>query len=1044
MYSDKTVWKMSLQETGETSSLFSVNGVKGRMKEKKHGVLKTSKLNVSLASKIRAKTINNSSIIKITLKQNNKALALALSAAKIAAQRLTDDKMILQKEVELCHFENACLRQKLSSVNKCVGELQQLMNRHLQAALKLSRFSENMSSSSLLNDEEHHWTDSIAGNQDGVNCLSQAAPKSLRIPLSHVDDDDNEQDRGLGMATVPSLPMRPSGVAAFGLGKSWDSVPPATAEKPFSSCHKESLASSGNHVQMLSEEDGTTLALDLSRVFADNLPSALQNSRNCSLSALSQGSRMEQDKDIARPCSDSVVLPHEHVTQRKKRRTGLSDTSGGSNCQVEPSDNVLLDDLQGPTEIESTAKKKLEVSQVGELLTLSSKNKNYRKIKANEAKALKKVSAGTKDNQEKRNVDSYNDALRPPETDRLNNSKKKTPKSAWFAEDSRQMDPLEETVALDGCSRKEEHSSKHFDGITVCRRSSVVNPSHVNDCNPLRTFSEKKKNIEIHFQNPETTTLCNQFQQDEMSSGHRGQRLSCSNKTRGIRRTYVIDPGSQQHKNDCSPSAHETKRNKHLEDSEELSSLFPNSRSSLLNSKAPLRAFSPQHLTDIQKEIPNQETTLGLNVKRIKSKRKTQELDMVPKFGETEGECFDVNMHSHTQPEESKVKKGPKSKAAKTGKGDTQREHCRTSVELFQPMENASRVKKRKTNLRMSTVSLSQTNAITLESMTPAPPVSMDDDDDPFDDIVRNSTKKPQKVQRSSGPQSTIYLNQTNSSSSQNVYLGGSSQAKDVKKRVDAKSKLNKRTTYTIKNLSEVCVASSSSLPSPEEGKTSQEDQLGWNFLRVPASRTQQEVLTGNVIEAPFQFVSVATGPSIPRSSAVDSTETILPDSCPSGHSPSVLGDAKSNSNPGRNSTLSPTSATFKKNYTKRVVSGRGRKKTVLATPEKALQDPTSQGNENNVLKDVTNANPHSHSSVSPEASPVLPSRRRNKAVSYAEPKLNSKLRRGDPYTVTDFLRSPIYKTKRKKMSKTSETSRKSKKIKQEEIQPTIDFIAAS
>lgn len=166
----------------ETSSLFT-SGIKKPVKEKR--ISKTAKLNVSLASKIKTKIINNSSIFKISLKHNNRALAQALSREKENSRRITTEKTLLQKEVEKLNFENTFLRLKLNNLNKKLIEIEALMNNNLITAIEMSTLSEFHQSPFLL--------PSSKKKRVSKQCKLMRLPFA-RVPLTSNDDDDDDDD----------------------------------------------------------------------------------------------------------------------------------------------------------------------------------------------------------------------------------------------------------------------------------------------------------------------------------------------------------------------------------------------------------------------------------------------------------------------------------------------------------------------------------------------------------------------------------------------------------------------------------------------------------------------------------------------------------------------------------------------------------------------------------------------------------------------------------------------------------------------------------
>ncbi|XP_016077406.1 PREDICTED: shugoshin-like 2 [Miniopterus natalensis] len=184
----------------ETGSLFP-SGIKRHVKDKR--MSKTAKLNVSLASKIKTKIINNSSIFKISLKHNNRALAQALSREKENSRRMTTEKMLLQKEVEKLNFENTFLRLKLNNLNKKLIEIEAHMNNNLITAIEMSTLSEFHQSPFLL--------PASKDKRVSKQCKSTRLPFA-RVPLTSNDDDDDEDkekiqcDNNIISMTSPDVP----------------------------------------------------------------------------------------------------------------------------------------------------------------------------------------------------------------------------------------------------------------------------------------------------------------------------------------------------------------------------------------------------------------------------------------------------------------------------------------------------------------------------------------------------------------------------------------------------------------------------------------------------------------------------------------------------------------------------------------------------------------------------------------------------------------------------------------------------------------------
>nr|XP_054492768.1 shugoshin 2 [Agelaius phoeniceus] len=323
---------MAAWEAAEMS-FFSLSDVRERMREKKKGALRTAKLNASLASKIKTKIINNSSTMKVSLKQNNKALALALNAEKANAQRLTQEKTILQKEVKQCHFQNAVLRHRLSFLNNMLKKMDNLM-----AAVKMAELSEfHINSSSLSSGQksimtEDSWADDIVDGQ-----LLRVTQIPMRVPVSKLHDAEQQAGSSTVLRISSGELQRPASNAELQRPASNEAL------KIVPVASKDTLPPQHNEIpQFYQEENGkkvteamaTERAFHDSHVFGEVVCSTEQNPNNLPTLALESHTLLYEADEMAKHLFDR--LSQGHVTQRRKRSTLFATSTPSSALDIFP------------------------------------------------------------------------------------------------------------------------------------------------------------------------------------------------------------------------------------------------------------------------------------------------------------------------------------------------------------------------------------------------------------------------------------------------------------------------------------------------------------------------------------------------------------------------------------------------------------------------------------------------------------------------------------------------------------------------------------
>ncbi|XP_064307842.1 shugoshin 2 [Phalacrocorax carbo] len=983
---------MASREALETS-FFSLSGVRERMREKKNGALRTAKLNASLASKIKTKIINNSSTIKVSLRHNNKALALALNAEKANAQRLAQEKTILQKEVEQCHFQNAVLRHKLSFLNNTLKEVENLV-----ATVKMARLSEFYTSSpSLFNGQKSSMTEDSWANDIADGQLVRATGMPMRVPVSKLRDAG--QQGGSPPAVQPSSLdlQRPASNESLEIVPvaSKDILPPSPAEKPES--HEEEDG------KKPIEAVGTQEAFLDSDIFGEALCATQQNPNILPALAWESHPFSYEGDEMAKLLDR---LSQGHVTQRRKRSTLFATSTPSSGVDLFPCVSSAQAARWSITKDSSSSRKSNTQLQLKSPSALPSPTQTV--VMPNKKSSGKEIFCDQPQAKETGCIvetdPSYSQVpefvpLKVKSKGNCETGEKKTVKKTSTGK--------KKTKAI---KNNAESSPDLPQGEGSAQNTKKLLQPKVGTCSSESEVSEVRQNACMGAS-------------DRNNRGCGVEQRSCSpDEVLDLRRTYVVNP-AQRHSLRSGDSLQQVKKEAIFE-IQSTESMSKSPVHTFSSHEAPSHGSSLQNSLSLRKETWSpcalqEDSSVSTKTIRQKTNRKTR---IIRQSNDSE-----ENLPNSVKIPEAKAEEQPK-RSQTSRKKTVRKSNCsdwRNEVDVLGPCIDVQGVAEESTKNLLGNLKCSRKTYIVhpLDLAGDLGSVQTDSEGNetvPPRSIPGRKASKIPRVQRMVAAQSnktqTGGLREKGQAKVDNSMSALKKEAHPNPKPQRKRNTSGPPETTSLARQSDgakVFIGSSAELASKQSVLTGKFSCIT-NLLSEPDAFLEEQIaeipLTNNLMDLSHSLESSSVTCSAALSVSSKFTDVPVSKSlCTEG-----------NRMPEKSSVWLQSSLIVKEKTAEEIPGERNQAES--SSWSSSLEEPDIKP-----LQDLTNARTM-FSSSSEEVS-GRSSRRRRNPTCYAEPKLNRKLRQGDPFTNMEFLYSPVHRTKK---TVTAQAKRMTKNIKEE------------